>query len=525
MTPLETFDIKPHMHPIRHFATITKQQLQLWFVVAVVIFGLCACQPPTSPPKIVDVAGSKTLNVGILFNPTSYYVDADGSAGFEHDLAIAFADYLGVDINLVPSYHINELLPKLASGQVDLLVGGFAATDEIEKQFKTAPPYFYISQKVVYKQGRERPTHLGEVDAPIVVSAQSSHYENLKAKQLEGEEFTVSIIDNADPNELLELLMDGEIEFTVVDSHTLALARRYYPDISVAFTLVQEQPLTWLLPQNRDDSLYAALIDFFGELHLSGQLTALEERYFGHVEQFNYVDTRLFMKAVEDVLPKYQHWFKQYAGDLDWRLLAAQSYQESHWDPRAKSPTGVRGIMMLTQPTAKQLGVKSRLDAETNIKGGAKYLQQLLKRVPARISEFDRPWFALAAYNLGWGHVQDGRRLTKQFGGDPDKWVDVQKYLPLLRKKSHYKTTRYGFARGDEAVQYVANIRRYYDTLIWIDDRIEQQLKIESRLDQVQNIETSTDLPPEPELSEVEIQDDGSAEPTQSPAPSEPPAN
>lgn len=456
-----------------------------------VLFGLfClilnACKPVQTAPKIVDVAGENTLNVGILFNPTSYYVDPDGTAGFEHDLAMQFGRYLGVKVNLVPSYHIGELLPQLEAGQLDLLVGGFTATANITENYRLSPPYYYVSQKVVYKQGRERPTGLDEMDAPIVVSAQSSHFDNLQARQTDELTFTVKQHQSADQNELLEMLITGEIEYTVADSHNLALVRRYYPDISVAFTLVQKQPLTWLLPKNRDDSLFATLIEFFGEMHKTGELIALEERYFGHVKQFNYVDTRLFMKAVSDVLPTYQEWFKEYAGDLDWRLLAAQSYQESHWDPRAKSPTGVRGIMMLTQPTAKQLGVKNRLDAETNIKGGAKYLRQLLRRIPARISEFDRPWFALAAYNLGWGHVQDGRRLTKKFGGDPDKWVDVQKYLPLLRQKSHYKTTRYGFARGDEAVQYVSNIRRYYDTLIWIDDKTEQQHKLETLKDQVQ---------------------------------------
>ena len=288
------------------------------------------------------------------------------------------------------------------------------------------------------------------------------------------------------------MLMEETIDYTLADSHNLSLVRRYYPDISVAFTVEDKQPLSWLLPKNRDDSLYALLIEFFGQMHQSGELTALEDRYFGHVEKFNYVDTRLFMKAVESVLPKYQDWFQQYAGDIDWRLLAAQSYQESHWDPRAKSPTGVRGIMMLTQPTAKQVGVKSRLDAESNIRGGAKYLRQLLNRIPERISPYERPWFALAAYNVGWGHVQDARKLTQQQGGDPDKWVDVKRYLPLLRQKRYYKTTKYGFARGDEAVTYVSNIRRYYDTLVWLDEKSEEQEKLDQRRDEAQQEQAVT---------------------------------
>ena len=454
--------------------------------IGALIFIVSACQPIIPLTKLHKLQQEKTLKVGILFNPTSYFVDADGPSGFEYDLVQAFGEYVGADIELVPSYHVAELLPKLESGQVDMLVGGLTATTGRSKNFRYSPPYYYVSQKLVYKQGRERPTSFDEVDAPITVANKTSHHETILKIQQEFEDLEVDVSHSADPNELLEMLMDDEIDFTLADSHNLSLVRRYYPDISVAFTVEQKQPLSWLLQKNRDDSLYALLIEFFGQMHGSGELTALEDRYFGHVEKFNYVDTRLFMQAVDAVLPTYQDWFQQYAGDLDWRLLAAQSYQESHWDPKAKSPTGVRGIMMLTQPTAKQVGVKSRLDAESNIRGGAKYLRQLLNRIPERISPFERPWFALAAYNIGWGHVQDARKLTEKEGGDPDKWVDVKRHLPLLRQKRFYKSTRYGFARGDEAVTYVSNIRRYYDTLVWIDEKSEQEEKLEQRRDEAQ---------------------------------------
>jgi membrane-bound lytic murein transglycosylase F len=174
---------------------------------------------------------------------------------------------------------------------------------------------------------------------------------------------------------------------------------------------------------------------------------------------------------VGEVLPKYKTWFKQYSGDLDWRLLAAMSYQESHWKPNAKSVTGVRGLMMLTLATAKDLGVTSRLDPEQSIKGGATYLASILRRIPARIQPPDSVWFALAAYNIGLGHLEDARVLTDRQGGNPDMWVDVKKRLLQLRQKKYYKTTKYGYARGHEAVAYVDNIRRYYDTLVWLDEQ------------------------------------------------------
>ena len=191
---------------------------------------------------------------------------------------------------------------------------------------------------------------------------------------------------------------------------------------------------------------------------------------FDYVKKFDYVGTKHFLDATDKKLNQYLDYFKD-AGlnhNLDWRLLAALSYQESHWNPRAKSPTGVRGMMMLTLPTAKQMKVTNRLSAEQSIVGGAKYLKKILARVPDTINNPDRTWFALAAYNVGWGHVQDARKITELEGDNPNKWVDVKKRLPLLRQKKYYKFTRYGYARGDEAVAYVTNIRRYYETLSYL---------------------------------------------------------
>lgn len=448
------------------------------------LFLISACSDNFSSSKLQDIKKENVLKVGILFDPASYYIDASGAAGFEYELVQKFGEYLDVKIELVPSYNSAELLPKLKNGQVDIVVGGTASLSNSNKEFRLSPPYYFIDQKLVFKQGRERPKSFDELIDPITVGFGTDHIDAIKEATQNFPQVKVDIVNNTDPTELIEALMAEDFAFTIADSHRLALMRRYYPDISVAFTIKQDVPLNWLLPQNDDDSLFATLIEFFGEIHQSGELTVLEDKYFGHVETFNYVDTRLFIRAIEDVLPKYKPWFEEYSGDLDWRLIAAQSYQESHWNPRAKSPTGVRGIMMLTQPTAKQMGVKSRLHAESNIRGGAQYLNLLMQRIPKRISESDRPWFALAAYNLGWGHVQDGRRITEQFDGDPDKWVDVKQHLPKLRQKKYYKTTRYGFARGDEAVTYVSNIRRYYDTLNWIEDQAIQKELIEKNIEQ-----------------------------------------
>ncbi|MGD8839487.1 MAG: transglycosylase SLT domain-containing protein, partial [Gammaproteobacteria bacterium] len=172
-------------------------------------------------------------------------------------------------------------------------------------------------------------------------------------------------------------------------------------------------------------------------------------------------------------LPKYEPLFKE-AGKkvgLDWRLLAAIGYQESLWNERAKSPTGVRGLMMLTQATARQMKVENRLDPVQSVRGGAEYIARVRKRVPKRIPEPDRTWFALAAYNVGLGHLEDARVITQGRGGNPDRWIDVKENLPLLARKKWYKNTRYGYARGWEPVKYVENIRQYFSYLVDIDTR------------------------------------------------------
>ncbi|MGL5361198.1 MAG: transglycosylase SLT domain-containing protein, partial [Shewanella sp.] len=174
---------------------------------------------------------------------------------------------------------------------------------------------------------------------------------------------------------------------------------------------------------------------------------------------------------IETVLPRYRPLFETHAGDLDWRKLAATSYQESHWNPNARSPTGVRGMMMLTEPTAKEIGIKNRLDPEQSIRGGAAYLRDMIKRLPDSIPETERMWFALASYNIGYAHLEDARKLAESMELNPNAWRDLKKVLPLLQKRKHYQKTRYGYARGSEAVHYVDSIRRYYDTLVWVDNQ------------------------------------------------------
>lgn len=430
---------------------------------------LFSCNEEKQSASFARIIERGYVSVGTILGPNSYYVQADGYAGFEYELAKKYADYLNVDLKVVPSYSLDELFIKLNTGEVDLLAAGLSVTDKRLTRFRFAPSYKEVSQKLVFKQGKLRPRKLSDLTGKLMLTASSSHAENLEELKQKHGELNWLETSEFDSEELLLKILNDEIDYTIIDSNTLAVNRRYYPEVSVGFTIKKSEPLAWMVKKEGDDAILASLVEFFGQVHHNGTLLALEDKYYGHIEKFNYVETRTFIKAVSTKLPKYQGLFKKYAQEIDWRLLAAISYQESHWRPHARSHTGVRGMMMLTLATAKQMGIKSRLDAEQSIRGGSKYFKRMINKMPDRIPSPDRVWFALASYNVGFGHLNDARIITQQQGGDPDRWVEVKKRLPLLQQKKYYKNTKYGYARGKEPVHYVENIRRYYDTLTWLD--------------------------------------------------------
>ncbi|WP_083926923.1 membrane-bound lytic murein transglycosylase MltF [Colwellia piezophila] len=464
--------------PILQKAKLSNTSVARVTLMILAIFAatlLSACDQKDDNASLSRILARGYINVGTIFGPTNYYTTASGFAGFEYELAKKYADSLNVELRIIPSYSLNELFIKLNTGEVDLLAASLSKTEKRLQRFRFAPSYETISQKLVFKQGNIRPRKVADLTGKLMVTTGSSYVENLeKLKQMHSELTWQETIE-FDSEELLAKVLSGEIDYTVIDSNNLAINRRYYPEISIGFSINNPEPLAWMVSKNGHDDILASLVEFFGIVHHDGTLLALDDKYYGHIEQFNYVETRTFIKAVASTLPKYQHLFEKYAQELDWRLLAAISYQESHWNPTARSYTGVRGMMMLTLATAKQMGIKSRLDTEQSIRGGAKYFKRMIAMMPDRIPSPDRIWFALASYNIGFGHLNDARIITQRQGGDPDRWVEVKTRLPLLQQKKYYKNTKHGYARGEEPVHYVDNIRRYYDTLSWLDDKAKEQ--------------------------------------------------
>jgi membrane-bound lytic murein transglycosylase F len=270
---------------------------------------------------------------------------------------------------------------------------------------------------------------------------------------------------------LLLAVSDGAIDATLVDSINYQLNGHYYPAVATAFTLPGSLPLAWAFRQGSDDSLVQEARTFMLQARQDERLQAIHNAFYLPENRLDRVGMLQFLRQVRERLPGLLPLFQQAAADygMDWRLLAAIGYQESHWKPDAASYTGVRGVMMLTRRTANQLGVTDRLNPGQSIEGGARYFLRLRGRIPHRIPEPDRSWMALAAYNLGMGHLEDVRVLTQKQGSNPDSWEQVSRRLELLSKEQWHQQTRYGYARGFEAKQYVENVRSYYDILIWMD--------------------------------------------------------
>jgi membrane-bound lytic murein transglycosylase F len=263
------------------------------------------------------------------------------------------------------------------------------------------------------------------------------------------------------------MVWQGIVPLTIADSNIVAVNRRYYPQLRIHFAIEQGQRLAWALhPQHQH--LLTAVERWFARPETAALLQRLKQHYYGHLEVFDYVDLVKYHNRVRHRLPRYRDHFEEAAEKhgLDWRLVAAQSYQESHWDPNAVSFTGVRGLMMLTQDTAKTLGVKSRVDPRQSIEGGVRYLAQIHKRLGEDVSEPDRTYMALAAYNVGWGHLEDARMLAEKMEKDANSWQDVSAMLPLLRQKKYYRNLPHGYARGTEPVRYVDRIKTYYGILV-----------------------------------------------------------
>ena len=432
------------------------------------MLGACVEKPST----LERVKEDGVLRVVTRNSPATYFQDRNGETGFEYELVKRFADDLGVKLEIETADNLDDLFAQLGkpTGPV-LAAAGLVSSAQRQIQAKFSHPYLQVTPQVIYRNGRSRPTEPKDlVGKKIMVLKGSSHAEQLAELKKQYPTLEYEESDAVEVVDLLRMVDEGQIDLTLVDSNELAMNQVYFSNVRVAFDLGDARDQRWAVAAGEDNSLLNQINDFIDKAQKNGTLQRLKDRYYGHVDVLGYVGAYTFAQHLQQRLPKYEKHFKSYAKteQVDWRLLAAIGYQESMWQPEVTSKTGVRGLMMLTQRTAQAMGVSNRLDPRQSIMGGAKYFMLIKEQLDDSIAEPDRTWFALAAYNVGTGHLEDARTLAKREGLNPNKWLDVKKMLPRLSQKQWYSKTKYGYARGGEPVHFVANIRRYYDILTWV---------------------------------------------------------
>jgi len=433
---------------------------------AAMVLGACGPASDAGPTR------AKDLLVLTRQGPTTFYPGPESKpVGLEYDLATMFGQYLGRRVRFELADSAADIAKQVADGRFAFAAAGLTRGLAAPPQVLWGPSYQSIQAVLVYHTDEAAPRDWEDVDKKEVgVVAGFGHRERLRESAPDGGGITLKTFDFHDQEPLLERVVQKEMPYAIADSHALAVVRNFFLDLDAAFPIGHSQELAWMFAPGQEELVKQAE-DFFRMIRDNGTLQRLLDRYYGHTERVDPLEAGRMQERLRSVLPQYRQDFHaaQDITGIEWRLLAALAYQESHWDPFATSPTNVRGMMMLTEETAQRMDVLDRLNAKESILAGAKYLVQLKAMLPERILEPDRTWLALAAYNIGYGHLEDARVLAKRKKLNPDAWADLKKTLPLLARPEVAQTVKHGFARGGAPVIFVENVRAYYDVLVRLE--------------------------------------------------------
>jgi len=447
----------------------TMQPIMRLLFMAYILFFITSCKPTDPLNSAPNIDPNKKEIVFVTHNgPTTYYLDNENQpAGMEYDLAALFVKeyFPGYEVRFLLVNSISDVIPSLLKGKAHIAAANLSITNMRKHLVLFSSAYQETQQQLIFNnEVNKKPKGIsGLYDKKIAVPLGTSYAERLAEIQKKHPMLKWHSISQTNTESLLEEVADGLLDFSVADSYLAALMQNYHPNLEVAMPLGPTDKIAWAMSKNTDPQLIIKINEFFAKIKKEGTLRNLLDRHYGHNKRLNTLDVTTFLERSNTLLPKYIHLFKQ-AQDitgLDWRFLAAVSYRESHWDTYNTSPTNVRGLMMLTESTADLMGVTDRLDPKQSIPAGAKYLLKLRDTVPERIPEPDRTYMALAAYNIGYAHVEDARVLAKRLNLNPDSWADVKKTLVLLKNPDYYTTLKYGYASGGAPVIFVESVRSY----------------------------------------------------------------
>jgi len=433
--------------------------------LASLMLGTCSRMPGT----LEQIRDLGVLRVVTRNSPLAYYEGAAGPEGPEYELARGFAGKLGVRLEMSVAKGAAGALAAVARNRAHVAAAGLVVREEAGR-VRYGPVFQRIDQYVVYRVGDPLPkTPADLAGRRVVVQRNSTHAESLRRLAATVPGLTWSEVRQGDALDLLAKVQRGEADVTIADSTEFSLGRHFHPDLRPAFKLAESEDVAWALSPHGGD-LMPQVVDYFAGIESDGTLADILERNRRSLVRYDRVDAANFVAGVRERLPRYQAWFQEAAAEsgIDWRLLAAIGYQESRWDETAVSPTGVQGLMMLTAETARRVRIADRGNPRDSILGGARYYRLVERTIPERIPEPDRTWLTLAAYNVGYGHLEDARVLTERRGQDPDRWPDVRDNLPLLAQERYFTTLKRGYARGWEPVGFVRNVQTYAELLRWM---------------------------------------------------------
>ena len=421
------------------------------------------------------------LRVGVMVHPTVYYTDANGErAGLEYDLVNAFAMTRKMDVSWKTFANPDDARGALLAGELDIVAIGNSAPGLSTTAIATQTRYHESGWSLLHAPQKTQPRSMSELQPNrVVVSSRIYTHPRFEEFRNKNASVTFAVDAGNDDESLMAAVGNDEVPYAIVEDDTFNASRHFHYDTSRAFSVQAPLARAWLFPANAT-SLRDEADQFLQRIVREGQITRVLDRYFGFPQSRRAEDFQIFTERVSSTLPRYKRWFQeaQERYGIEWRLLAALSYQESHWEATATSETGVRGLMQFTEDTAKRYNV-DRLDPYSSILGGARYLSDLKQdSLAARISEPDKTWLALAAYNIGIGHVENARVLTQRGRKNPDVWPDVRRHLLLLAKPDVAAQFKLGDCRCRMPVEFVESVRAYYDVLLRLEPAHQPRLRL-----------------------------------------------
>ena len=431
-----------------------------------VLINTNGCSKESS--KLKQIKSNGILRIALVADPPHYFPSKVKERGYDFELVSHYATSIDVELEIIKTNTSDEIIFLLNQGKVDIGILG-SSPEFDQKNIKNVVTYNNSKWYVIgNRSNRKLPKSIDSIEPDTMIVADGSNASFiLHSIKEDYPSLPWDELKNTNVRSILERINENHSKISIISEDIYVYYQYLFPETKKIFVLPIKYPSRWLVKNNNNLSFLYSINSFFNKYKQNGKLEKIGKTYYEHLNAFDYVDIRYYLKRIDKKLPKYKKYFVEAAKNsaLDARIIAAVSYQESHWNRKARSPTGVRGMMMLTLDTAKRVGVKNRLNAKQSIFGGAKYLKILYESLSNTIKEPDRLWFTLAAYNIGLGHVEDARTITKSQGDNPNSWIDVEKHIPKLSQKKWYKKTKYGFARGHESIEFVKRVRRYYDIL------------------------------------------------------------